>query len=467
MKFRAGVVRGISYGLFGPPDGFVPAARELGAGAVRAYLYWSQVEPRPGEYRWDVVDALLAQAGAGTELWVTVCSSSPWATRQATDFLPPSPARDLGAYRAFVAAVVRRCAGRVRYWQCDNEPSNAGLLWAGTADEYLTQLAACHDAVREADPAALVVLGGCGYDVFSSPAGSEPRRFFDRLLDAGRHHFDVFDAHLYGDPAQAAGALAEAAAMMAAHGYFRPILVGEHGGPVPFQFPAAEAALRQVMMQAFTEPPPENQSSASLIERSTQDTPERRAMTALYDRMGELPPELAMFLVGCPPELDAKRHRINARTLVMHTVLALAAGVPRTLYWNLAPEVPGEVDPRQLMGLLFGKLPLLAYRGRELAVRHPAAGTFALLAAELEGATAATAVAVAPPTVRAFRVDRGGRGPLLVLWDERDVFHGEDQPPLTVTVPWSGPVTARDVFGAEVAGDGRTLPVGADPLLIS
>src|SRR4051794_31543291 len=123
MEFRAGVVRGISYGLFGPPDGFVPAARALGAGLVRAYVYWGQVEPRPGEYRWDVVDALLDQLDGGTEAWITLCSSSPWATRRATDFLPPSPAHELGAYRAFVAAVVRRCAGRVRYWQCDNEPS--------------------------------------------------------------------------------------------------------------------------------------------------------------------------------------------------------------------------------------------------------------------------------------------------------------------------------------------------------
>jgi hypothetical protein len=469
MEFRPGVVRGISYGLFGPPDGFVPAARALGAGLVRAYLYWGQVEPRPGEYRWDVVDALLAQLDGGQEVWLTLCSSSPWATRQPTDFLPPSPAHDLGAYRAFVAAVVRRCAGRVRFWQCDNEPSNTGLLWAGTADEYLAQLAEFHGAVRETDPAAVVVLGGCGYDVFASEPGSAPRRFFDRLLDAGRDHFDAFDAHLYGDPARAAGWLAEAAGLMAARGYTRPVLVGEHAGPVPFQFPAAEAVLHQVMVRAFAEPPG-TRSTAELIEQSTQDTPERRAMTALYDRMDELPPRLAMFLVGCPPELAARRHRINARTLVMHTVLALAAGVPRTVYWNLAPEVPGEVDPRQLMGLMFGKLPLLSYQGRDLTVHHPAADTFALLATALAGATAAIPVPAGPETLRAYRVDRTGRGPLLVLWDERDLFDGEDEPPVEATVSWAGPATVTDAFGTEApggtTGDRLTLLVGATPLLV-
>ena len=61
---RLGVVRGISYGLFGPPGEFVPQARALGAGLIRAYLYWSQIEPEPGHYRWDTV-ALMAEKMAG------------------------------------------------------------------------------------------------------------------------------------------------------------------------------------------------------------------------------------------------------------------------------------------------------------------------------------------------------------------------------------------------------------------
>ena len=149
---RLGVVRGISYGLFGPPGEFVPQARSLGAGLVRAYVFWGQVEPEPGRYRWDVVDALLAQLDGDEEVWITLCSSSPWATRQPTDFLPPSPARDQDAYARFVRQIVRRCAGRVRYWQCDNEPSNTGLLWAGTAAEYVEQLTTMYRAVKDADP---------------------------------------------------------------------------------------------------------------------------------------------------------------------------------------------------------------------------------------------------------------------------------------------------------------------------
>jgi hypothetical protein len=483
---RLGVVRGISYGLFGRPDGFVPAARELGAGLVRAYLYWGQVEPEPGRYSWETVDALLGQfdgdpgaLGTGGELWVTVCSSSPWATRQATDFLPPSPARDPAAYERFLRHLVRHCSGRVRYWQCDNEPSNTGLLWAGTAEEYVAQLATMARVVRDADPDAAVVLGGCGYDVFSSPEGSEPRRFFDHLLDAGRDAFDLFDAHLYGDPARIPDYLDTARRMMRVHGYEKPIVAGEHGGPILFEFPAAESVAQQILAGAFASAPEDprpaaqTQSTGELAARAGQDTPERRAMTALYERMPELPGRLQMFMADCPPDLSALRDRINCRQLVMRTLLALAGGVRRTAYWNLAPEVPGPTDPLQLMHLMFGKLPLLAYEGRQLRHRHPAAETFALLADQLAGVERVTRVESAGgPTLYAFEVQRAGRGPLLVLWEHRDAFDGENAPPVPVDRPWSAPTAvALDAFGAAhpaEVGDGRLrLEVSDTPLFVS
>jgi hypothetical protein len=61
---RLGIVRGISYGLFGKPDTFMPQLRELGATLVRFYVYWSQVEPEPGHYTFDVVDGEPAAAAA-------------------------------------------------------------------------------------------------------------------------------------------------------------------------------------------------------------------------------------------------------------------------------------------------------------------------------------------------------------------------------------------------------------------
>jgi hypothetical protein len=342
--FRLGIVRGISYGLFGKPDPFIPQARALGARIVRAYFFWGQIEPSPGDHSWATVDALLAQLDGDEEMWITLCSSSAWATRVATDFLPPSPAHQLAAYAEFVRQTVAHCGGRVRYWQCDNEPSNTELLWAGTADEYGRQLDAFSTAVKSADPTALVVLGGCGYDVLSSPAHSPQRQFFDAIVSSGRDAFDIFDVHLYGDPYRIPEYVATARQFMAAHGYQKPVVAGEYGGPSLFEFPEVETALQTALAEAFASAPAA-QSTESLAAQASQNTPERLAMQALYARMATLPPRLQMCMHECPPELEAKRHRIACRQLVMRNLFALESGIQRTLYWNLAPEVPGAIDP--------------------------------------------------------------------------------------------------------------------------
>jgi hypothetical protein len=134
-----------------------------------------------------------------------------------------------------------------------------------------------------------------------------------------------------------------------------------------------------------------------------------------------------------------------------------------------------------MMHLMIGKLPLLGYQDGELAVRHPAADSFALLAEKTAGARAvsrvtsdSSAVLAAcggGPSVYAFEIERPGRGPLLVLWDHRDPFDGEDEPPTEVTWPWSATAaTVTDVFGrtwTAASQDGRIqLSVGADPVFV-
>ena len=248
---RLGIVRGISYGLFGKPQEFVPELRELGATLVRVYFYWSQIEPEPGDYTFEVVDAFLDQLNGSEEVWVTVCSSSRWATEQATDFLPPSPAKDIEAYDRFVRQLVQHCARRVHYWQCDNEPSNVGLTWAGTADSYVAQLRVMHRAVKETDPNAAVVLGGAPYTLPSSAPDSPERQFFDVLLREGRDFFDLFDLHLYGQADLILSDIEVARGMMRAFGYEKELVVGEYNAPWPNLYPDATAAMEQAMAAVF------------------------------------------------------------------------------------------------------------------------------------------------------------------------------------------------------------------------
>ncbi len=463
---RLGIVRGISYGLFGPPDGFVPAIRRLGGTLARVYVHWGQVEPEPGRYDWTAVDAILGQLDPAAETWVTVCSSSPWATRHPTGFLPSSPANDPRRYERFVTDLVARCRGRIDYWQCDNEPSNTGLLWDGNAPEYVAQLTAFHRCVRAADPDARVVLGGCGYDVLGGPDDGEARRFFEYVVAHGRDAFDLFSVNLYGDPHAVPEQVESVRAMMRRHGYQRPVVAGEYNGPTLFEFPAAQAGFERAMTAAFT---------AAAGPDAPAEPPDRATMRALYAAADRLPPQLGMFLEDCPPPLADKRDRLNRRQLVVRNLLALAAGVTRTACWNLAPEIPGYRDRLNMMGFLFGKLALTEYDDdRELTVRHPAADTFALLAGFLAGVSAVRRIDVeGRPELYAFEVVRDGdRGPLHVLWARADGFDGEDAPATPLDWPWP-PATVRavDAFGARVPverdGDGLRIPLSVTPLFLT
>jgi hypothetical protein len=125
------------------------------------------------------------------------------------------------------------------------------------------------------------------------------------------------------------------------------------------------------------------------------------------------------------------------------------------------------------MDLLFGKLALLDYEGTELRHRHPSADAFALLAVQLAGVDSVARIEVpAQPSLFLFEVRRHGRGPLLVVWVQRDPFSGEDEPPIPFDWPWSPPAAlVVDALGqAQPArlGDGRVhLQVSLTPLFVA
>lgn len=162
----------------------IASSRAMGASWAREELSWGNIE-RSGKERWDwnPFDKQLrnmAEQGYGivgmlltTPRWARVsdCSArmeryASLGVRAADYWCPPANLNDFADY---VRKVVERYDGdgiddaegspRIAVWQIWNEP-NAWETWPGTPAEYGALLAVGYQAVKQADPTALVLTGG-------------------------------------------------------------------------------------------------------------------------------------------------------------------------------------------------------------------------------------------------------------------------------------------------------------------
>ncbi len=431
-----------------PAAPYVPVLRQMGGGFTKIYLIWNQVEPEKGRYNWNAVDAFVNQLQSPEEGLISIFSSSMWATRVRSAVLPPSPAKNPEDYYRFVYDLVKHCGGRVRYWENDAEASNP-VYWSGTKEEFVAELKLFYKAVKDADPKAVVILGG--YDGLFGPPGTRQfpmqqagLNFFEHVLKEGRDVFDVFDLRLYGDPYTIVARVDYLRQKMLALGYDKPFFSTEYGGPNLYEFPAnlKYVALVLAWSQAMAKTGGANTSGP--------DSP-RGKIEAMYKDMSSLAPQTQMFMLDCPPELNAKYERIQARSLVMRNVLGLSAGVQKMLYWQF---LYGHGDRDDVMTLMYGKIGMVGFENGELKKRYLVADVFERMAKALAGVRVVKKVEVpGKPDIFLFEVDRGTRRPAYVVWQKRDAFTGEDAPPVAVDWAWTRKkATAVDALG-------QTIPV--------
>ncbi len=147
---------------------------------VRRDASWDVAEPEAPvggrhDYRWERFDRELAAYARHGLRWLPIVDySTGWAASVPGDpFSPPARTDDYAAYAGALAArygsggsfwaehpeLPRLPVTRIEIW---NEP-NAELFWHPTADapqRYAELYLAAHQAIRQADPAAHVVVGG-------------------------------------------------------------------------------------------------------------------------------------------------------------------------------------------------------------------------------------------------------------------------------------------------------------------
>ncbi|MBR0346008.1 MAG: hypothetical protein IJI03_12200 [Rudaea sp.] len=412
-----GVTWGATYG-FGKAKAlpFMPQARKLGASFSRVTLYWSQLEPKEGVARWVDLDAYISQISSPEEAILTLASASSWATRTKTWVFPSSPALDAAKYTAFVRNVVQHAKGKVRYFQNDNEPNNP-FFWSGTAEEFAAQQRLFYRAVKEADPSATVILGGCDglFDQTNTdpfPGQEADLAFWKKVIAIAGDSYDLFDLHLYGNPYTIPERIAVVRDMMRAVGAEKPIIAAEYHGPGFFEFKANRRWWRMLL--------------------GPEAKPD--AVSQLRAQAATLPVETRMFLDAHDTANAERLRTLQTEDIVVRNTIALSSGIQRTAFFDLWHD---SAEANAANAMLYGAFKLLDHDANEALTKElPLATSFLRFSMALAGQTRISRIAVsAHPDVYAFRVERTQRSPLLVVW-RRPVDVGGSAEVLQVDLPW-------------------------------
>jgi len=155
-----GFAYGIQADILLDPNRTASMVSDLGLGWFRQEVRWAEIEPQKGRYDWARLDAIVnACETAGIRLLLTVIGSPAWARDGEPGVGPPDDVQDFADLMAAMAARYRGRVHAYEIWHSQNLASH----WEGaplSPHDYVQLLRAAHQAVKAADPDALVVSGG-------------------------------------------------------------------------------------------------------------------------------------------------------------------------------------------------------------------------------------------------------------------------------------------------------------------
>lgn len=399
-------------------------AQELGVKATVVWIPWNILEPQKGNYRWDVLDNALGslERCGVTNFGIHFQSRSRWATVQdcggGDERSPISPPRNMDDYYQVLFDLATHLKGRVRRYSVENE---ASATWCSSSpiEIYFQMLDTAYEAIKAADPDAIVMDSGTGSNGFGFLIA-------DTLLKEGR----------------------DQEAIQFVNEYYANFPIGRQPIHVSSaadiqQFIEDDPILQRVlewMPMLFA-----NQSRDALqihfyngwqkllpvIEWVRQ-----QQQAAGVDRLVELW-ELGYGWQN-PDTLD---RTAQAQDTVKLLAISAGEGSRFTIYWPLLDKVE-----RRTPGLL--------YTSGELT---PAGVAYRVTVQMLAGSTSAQRVDLGNPAVWAYRFTRDGRD-TYVVWGTASA---------TVSLPIeAATVTITDVSGNASSGDPKALAVGASPVFV-
>jgi hypothetical protein len=177
---------------------------------------WGHIEPEKGRYNWREIDEYLqlTQAFSFATL-ATIWPFAEWDQAGWGDAGDTSvifekelgkgrrKPHDMDAYRKYVSALVERYDGDgiddvpgliypVKYWEAGNEPGlqeGFDTFFVGSPEDYLEVLKTTYQAVKEADPEAMVLHAG-----MAGPC-EDRASFWRPVYEKGSDYFDIANIH--------------------------------------------------------------------------------------------------------------------------------------------------------------------------------------------------------------------------------------------------------------------------------
>ncbi len=173
---------------------------------IRQDFAWIDIEPEhlaendPTRYRWEYADAMMQDIeGKGIQVVARLANPPEWALQTSVSYNEaPLNIERLAAYCGAVAA---RYQGRIAAYQIWNEP-NLTREWADlppSPSGYVTLLAICATAIREADPTALIMTAGLAPTGTRDWTAMPDEEFLWKMYEAGASsYFDILGVHAPG-----------------------------------------------------------------------------------------------------------------------------------------------------------------------------------------------------------------------------------------------------------------------------
>ncbi len=191
--------------------------KDMGFRWIKQGFGWRDIELEKGKFDWEKTDHIVQKIVEyqGLRLIARVDHQPEWARDGCSMQGPPS---DLQDYADFLTAVATRYKGQIAAYQIWNEP-NLAREWCDQAPSpaaYAEMLQVAYQAVKAADPNALVISSGLSPTGTAPPEAMPDDTYLDALYQAmggsSAGYFDLLGVHAPGYAAPPETSPEEAAA---------------------------------------------------------------------------------------------------------------------------------------------------------------------------------------------------------------------------------------------------------------